>query len=319
MRIGIVTAAFDAADTIGDAVRSVLTQSYPSREMIVVDDGSRDATAAIAAGLGARVLCQANAGVSAARNAGLARLDCDAVLFLDADDWLAPDALARLVATLDHAPDAVAAYGAFAFVAGDARPGAARVLERSGRLPSGDVLRALLERNRLANGGHVLVRRTAIDAAGGFRTDLAYGEDWECWVRLALLGPFLTVGAQGLGGRRQAEPLLYVRRRAAGVYLRLASQPEAFGPCMTAIFGNPALRARLGEAACARWHRRALAENDWIVGRELIRHGRRAEGVQWLLRSVRAKPGAKRAALLAAAHALPAVRRAWHGPFRPYA
>lgn len=312
MKVGVVVPAFDVAPFIADAIASVIAQSWQDWAMVVVDDGSTDGTGEMADGFRdprVSVVRQANAGVSAARNAGVARVACDAVMFLDADDWLAPDALARLAPALSGG--AVAAYGPFAFVEEAARPAAAPVVGRSRRLPSGDILRALLDRNLLANGGHALIRRDAMEHAGPFRSDLAYGEDWECWVRLAMLGPFAV--AQG------SDPLLFVRRRASGAYLRMANDPAAFRPCMDAIFGSAALRERLGESACETARRRAYAENDWIVGRELIRHGRPAEGRRWLRRSVAAKPGAKRIALGLAAHVAPMLRPGLRGPFRAYA
>ena len=64
--------------------------------------------------------------------------------------------------------------------------------------------------------------------------------------------------------------------------------------------------------------RRAEAENAWIVGRELIRHGERASGLERLRASVAAAPSPKRALLLAAAHAMPLLPRPLHGPFAAY-
>jgi len=87
---------------------------------------------------------------------------------------------------------------------------------------------------------------------------------------------------------------------------------------MDAIFGNPALVARFGTARLAAIRRRAEAENCWIIGRELVRHGRAREGRAWLRRSAGEKPSLKRALLLAAAHALPALPRRLRGPFRAY-
>ena len=113
MRIAVVTPAHNVAAYIGVTIASVIAQSHPDWAMLVVDDGSTDRTAEAVAGFAdprLRLLRQANQGVSAARNRGLAVADGEAVLFLDADDVLAPDALARLVRALEAAPDAVAAY-----------------------------------------------------------------------------------------------------------------------------------------------------------------------------------------------------------------
>lgn len=308
MRIGIVVPAFDAAPWIGDAIASVIAQSHRDWVLVVVDDGSTDATASVAAGFAdprIDLVRQVNAGVSAARNRGVAALfggerGVEALLFLDADDWLAPDALSRLITALDGAPEAVAAAGAYRF-AHTTRVRAA---------PSRDILERLLVRNLFANGGHLLIRATVVRAMGGFRTDIAYGEDWEFWIRLALQGGFVAVMGKS--------PVLCVRQHAGGAYQRCAADPSAFGPCMDAIFGNPALQARFDAGRLAAIHRRAEAENAWIIGREMIRHDKAAEGRAWLRRSVRGSPSAKRVALLAAACAIGLVPAGLRGPFRSY-
>jgi Glycosyl transferase family 2 len=329
MRIGIVVPAYNAACWIGDAVASVIAQTHRDWTLVVVDDGSTDGTAEVVGGFAdrrIRLVRQANAGVSAARNRGVAELwgtdsapqplpqrgggadilplpsggRGDSLLFLDADDWLAPDALARLAAALDASPDAVAATGDCAFV------GSAGML----RAPSGDILERLLVRNLFANGGHLLLRRAAVRKSGDFLPGLAYGEDWEFCIRIALLGPFVAI--------RGAAPVLFVRQHPGGAYQRLACDPAAFVPCMDAIFDNPALLSRFGAHRLAAIRRGTEAENNWIIGRELIRHGRQAEGRAWLRCSVCAAPTPKRAVLLAVAHALPLLPAALRGPFRPY-
>lgn len=313
--VSIITPAYDVAPFIGDAVASARAQTHPDWEMVVVDDGSRDGTAAAAEAAAAgdpriRVLRQSNAGVSAARMAAIAAARGEALLFLDADDWLAPDALARLAAALEAAPDAVAAYGAWAPVAEGARPGDGPLRVKAGPYPSGDILEHLLVQNPLANGGHLLARRAAFEATGGFLPGLRYGEDWECWIRLALLGPFAAVPG--------AAPLLFVRERAGSAYRRMAGDAASFAPAMAAIWGNPALLARLGPERAGRIRARAEAENAWVVGKELIRHGSQAEGLKRLRASVAAAPAPKRLALLAAAHLLPLIPPRLHGPFARY-
>jgi glycosyltransferase involved in cell wall biosynthesis len=311
VRVGIIIPAYNAAPWIADAIRSVLAQSHPDWRLVVVDDGSTDTTTHIIASFSDPRISQvrqANAGVSAARNRGISELrqrDLEfvfplasreaagrSVLFLDADDRLAPDALSRLTATLDSSPASIAAVGAYTIPH-----------TRCRRPPSGDLLPGLLVRNLFANGGHVLIRSEALCATGSFRTDIAYGEDWEFWIRLAMQGPFAATGEPG--------PVLYIRQHDTGAYRRLATDPDSFTPCMDAIFGNSALLARFGAKRLAAIRRRAEAENIWIIGRELLRHGRTGEGRVWLRRSLRAAPSLKRMALLAAS-LLPI------GPFVPY-
>lgn len=311
--VSILTPAFDVARFIGATLDSVLAQTAPDWEMVVVDDGSEDGTAAVVSSRKdprIRLIRQANAGVSAARSRAIEAARGDAILFLDADDWLAPDALARLSAALAESPDAVGAYGAFAFVAEDARPGDPPLRRKTGPFPSGDILERLLVENLFANGGHLLLRRGAVERAGPFLSHVRYGEDWEYWTRLALQGPFAVVPG--------TEPLLFVRQRTGSAYNRMARDPAAFAPAMQAIFANPVLAERLGADRVDTLRHRAEAENAWIAGRELIRHGHRGPGLAKLRASVAAAPSPKRVLLLAAAHALPVLPKRLHGPFSAY-
>jgi glycosyltransferase involved in cell wall biosynthesis len=306
MRIGIVTPAFNVAPYLGDAIRSVLAQTHQDWTMTIVDDGSSDGSAAIAEGFSdprLRLIRQRNGGVSAARNRGIGATKADALLFLDADDWLSPDALAHLQAALNADLNAVAAVGAYRRVPVSA---AGRAWTRVQQPEAGDLLEPLLVRNRFANGGHLLIREVMVRAAGPFHPGLRYGEDWEYWTRLAGLGWFVATASRA--------PVLFARERDDGAYHRMAARPDSFVACMDAIFNAPALTRRFGERRLARLRRRAEAENDWVIGRELIRHGRPAEGQTFLRRSVRAAPSLRRLLLLAAG-ATPLTRI---GPFRSY-
>src|SRR5512143_2667670 len=92
-RFSVIIPAFNAASTLARAIESVRAQSWPAHEIIVVDDGSSDATAEVARQFGeaVRLIRQANSGVSVARNMGAAAATGDWLAFLDADDSYAPD------------------------------------------------------------------------------------------------------------------------------------------------------------------------------------------------------------------------------------
>lgn len=94
-RISVVIPAYNAAATIGKAIDSILVQSHPAHEIIVVDDGSSDQTEAAIKTFGDKVIYihQANAGPSAARNRGVQQASGEWIAFLDADDWYLPDRL----------------------------------------------------------------------------------------------------------------------------------------------------------------------------------------------------------------------------------
>ena len=295
IRIRVVIPAYKAASWISDCLDSLRRQTHPGWFAVVVDDGSNDDTvAAVGPFLSDRLRLmqrQTNAGVSVARNAGLAALPgTDAVLFLDADDTLAPDALARLSRALQAHPNAVAASGSAAFLRKDGS------IHRMLTPPSGDILASLVIRNRFANGGHLLIRTHALARAGGFLPSLTFGEDWEYWIRLTLQGPFVTAS--------DPAPVLDVRRSNSGAYGRLARDPEAFRRCLDTIFTSPHVAARLGRAL-PRLRRRAETEARWARGRALI--GAEPHLARPLLRAaVAAYPSPRRLLLLAAAHCPPA-------------
>ena len=306
VRIGVIVPAFNVAPYLRDTLQSVVEQTYADWSVVVVDDGSTDATAKVAAGFHdsrMTLIRQANAGVSAARNQGIATfLDRsgpkpDAFMFLDGDDWLDRQAFGVLVQALDNAPWAAAACARYARIAPN---GAARL---SAAPPEGCVLERLLTRNLFANGGHLLIRREAIETTGNFYRGMAYGEDWEYWTRLALSGEFVAV--------RSPAPLLFVRERQGSAYLSRATDPAFYRTALQAIYDNPRLNARVGSARLCSLRSRAEAEVAWAVGRELVRHGRALDGQRWLLRSIRGSPSPRRLALLGLA---------WlgTGPFRRY-
>ena len=302
MRVAVIIAARDIAGFVGVAIGSVLTQTHADLTLTVVDDGSVDDTAAVVEGFTdarLRLLRQANYGVSAARNRGAAEAGrADAILFLDGDDWLAPEALSRLGAALARDDQAVAAHGAFAFSAPDARPDAfPETWGRQGRRAAPrtrDLLPALMRGNVFANGGHVMIRASAWSAAGQYREELSFGEDWEFWLRLSLQGPFLAVGGA---------PLLFIRRRAGSAMDGKATQMASYRPTLAAIAGNGAVAERLGPRRFQRLLRRAETELHWTVGRETLRRGDAAGAFPLLRRGLWGRFRPQRIALLALAAA----------------
>jgi glycosyltransferase involved in cell wall biosynthesis len=297
MRIAVVIAAYDMAAWIGICLSSLIAQTHADWTAIIVDDGSRDGTSAMVAGFTdprIRLIRQLNAGVSAARNLGLSEAHGDAVLFLDADDWLALDALARMASALAAHPDAAAVWGRFAFMAGTSAPGDKPIRIVRPRLHEADAVAALLVGNRFANGGHVLIRRCAAARAGRFNTRLRFGEDWEYWVRLALVGPLVPMPGTA--------PLLFVRQRAGGAYRSRVTDPAAFMPATLTIFNNPAIVARFPPDRLAALQRAGQAEKAWIAGRAMLDRGRTGAGLGMLRWSVRACPTLRRLALLLALH-----------------
>lgn len=111
-RCSVVIPAYNAADFVVQAVQSALSQCPEVPQVIVVDDGSSDATAALVEKIaGVTLIRQENAGCPAARLAGLKHATGDFFVFLDADDELTPGAIAAHLAAMDAAPQAAMVFG----------------------------------------------------------------------------------------------------------------------------------------------------------------------------------------------------------------
>ncbi len=113
--ISVIIPTYNRASMIGAALDSVLSQAGEDDEIIVVDDGSTDNTAAVLAAYGDRIRCirQTNAGAGAARNRGIAESRHDLIAFLDSDDEFLPGKLDLQAALMDARPDLVYSYGEF--------------------------------------------------------------------------------------------------------------------------------------------------------------------------------------------------------------
>jgi glycosyltransferase involved in cell wall biosynthesis len=181
--ISAVIPAFEAGDTLGTAIESVLAQTHRPIECIVVDDGSRDGTAAVARAFGqsVTVIVTGNRGVAAARNRGIAAAKGEYIGFLDADDAWAPTKAERLLAKLRHAPDAGLACCALLKVDEELQP--------LDRIPLPDP--AALGRNALLLEGPVitaifgLIPAAVLAELGGFDERLSTGADADLTCRIA--------------------------------------------------------------------------------------------------------------------------------------
>jgi hypothetical protein len=185
-RVSVIIPTFNHARFVACAVESALAQAYVDREVVVVDDGSTDDTWAVLRPYATDVtlIRQENAGVSAARNAGLQMARGEYLLFLDADDIMAPHQLARQVPLLDALPDAGLVYCSYQHVAADGR----RVLHLVRPCAGADPLADLLCRRLAFPPGAALLRRTCLEAVGPFDVALSGAADTDLWARLALAG-----------------------------------------------------------------------------------------------------------------------------------
>lgn len=166
---------------IAEAIDSVLRQTHQDFELIVVDDGSTDASAAIVAGYGerVRVLRQANRGVSAARNAGIAASRGDFIAFLDSDDYWEPDFLEAMVGGMADPRTALAYCGWQNVGVSAGKPFVPPDYEGA------DKLHHLLRFASLWPIHAILIRRSMMPEGVPFNPAYPACEDYDLWLRIA--------------------------------------------------------------------------------------------------------------------------------------
>jgi glycosyltransferase involved in cell wall biosynthesis len=187
--VSVVVPTYNSAHHLKDAVESIFNQTYSSVECIVIDDGSTDHTRALLADLshkypGLKTATKANGGPSSARNMGLRLCSGEFVAFLDADDVMLPDKIARQTEVLAAHRDVGLLYSDYLVVSQNLQPLAVFVAEMPLELHPLD---AFCYRNWF-NPSVTLIRRTLIDEVGGFDEGLAVAEDWDYWIRCAKVG-----------------------------------------------------------------------------------------------------------------------------------
>jgi glycosyltransferase involved in cell wall biosynthesis len=198
MQVAAIIPVFNGATTIAAAIESVLAQRCTvDREVIVVDDGSTDATAAVLARYGAqiKVVSQANRGLAAARNAGAAAAGtCAYLAFLDADDVWLSDKLALTLAPLERDPTTVLAYTDIITMDKRGTVIAPSLIKlQQAHAPSmGDLLQEWWP----IFPSTVVMRRETFERCGRFCEEFrgaAGHEDIDCWLRARELGQFVYV------------------------------------------------------------------------------------------------------------------------------
>jgi glycosyltransferase involved in cell wall biosynthesis len=186
----IIIPAFNAAAYVAEAIESALRQTAPASSVVVVDDGSTDATPEIAARFGAAValLRQPNRGVSGARNFGASQVRAEWLLFLDADDRLLPIALEKMLEC--------AARGSFGVIYGqtihfDERTGQRRVHGLGGCEGAPPAAAAAsFWKSPITTPGAALVRAEVFREIGGFNPLVNSLADRDFWMKAGVANEF---------------------------------------------------------------------------------------------------------------------------------
>ena len=238
MRVSVVIPTYNSGPLVVEAVASVLAQTRPADEVLVVDDGSTDDTAERMAALGPSVRCvyKENGGVSTARNRGVAEATGEWIAFLDADDVWHPRKLEIQLSALARRTDlALLGTRLYPWPGTHPDPGA-RAAEDVDEIR----FERLVVRNALVT-STIVARAEALRAAGPFDTQLSGPEDYDLWLRMVQRVPVanLRVALTGYRSNRPGSLSKNADRMEAGMRAIL-EKLERSG----ALRGRPLLRRK---------------------------------------------------------------------------
>lgn len=255
-KVSVVIPAYNAMTYLPDTLNSVLQQTFSDFEVLIIDDGSTDRIQAwVAQNITdprVRLIAQANQGLSAARNTGIANAQGEYVAFLDADDLWKPTKLEVQVHYLDNNSAVGLVYNWIAVIDAEGKP--------TGKVwrgdIEGDVLEEVLQRN-IIDCPSVLVRRKCFEDVGVFDRTLRSVEDWDMWIRIAACYRFAVT----------REPLVYYRQHSSNMSKNWRVMEQAFHQVIEKSFSSispkllPLKNNSLGYAnLCLAW--KALQSKD---------------------------------------------------------
>ena len=181
IKISVAIPAYNSAAYLQEALDSVLVQTFPAHEIVVVDDGSTDSTPEIARSYGDKIryIRQENQGSAAARNTAIRAATGEWIAFLDSDDVMLPEKLQQQAAVLEANPHLDVVYSAFTYLYPD---GSTREMPV---FPASELWPAIRYRTPILPSTSI-VRRAALLAIEGFNTGPSRRlvEDWDLWFRL---------------------------------------------------------------------------------------------------------------------------------------
>lgn len=259
-RVTVLIGAYNNADTLPRAMRSILEQTVRDLELIVVDDGSTDGTPEVASAVDdprVRYLPLEHRGISRSLNSGLRAASAPVVAVQDADDYSEPRRLERQLALLDAQPD-VGVVG----VRMREEDGLGRPLAPRTSFVAGDVRQALMRFNPIPNSAAAM-RRDLVLELGGYDPRYRYAMDYDLWLRVAERRRVITIdeplatrvmtGANVAARRERAQIVETVTMRVRAVRRRRTLRGASGIAVGIAAWAAPlplkrALRRRRGQA-----------------------------------------------------------------------
>ena len=257
--VSVVIPTHNRANVLMRAIRSVLSQTYPNLEIIVVDDGSQDGTASILSGIsGVRTIRQSNRGVSAARNAGISNSLGKLVAFLDSDDEWRPEKIQKQI--LLYSPE----KPEFICHCNELWMRANRVVHQKGiHTKQGGVFFTRAVERCLISPSAVIISRVLLDKVGWFDEDLEAAEDYDLWLRITAFHEVDFVNEQLVIKHGGEENQLSVTTPAIDRFRVKALEK---------ILDNPFLPDEYRDAA-----RRELIRKAAILSKGFLKRGKLAE------------------------------------------
>jgi glycosyltransferase involved in cell wall biosynthesis len=229
--VSVVVPLYNKAEHVRESIASVFAQSFTRFELIVIDDGSTDSSAAVVEAIPSaaiRLIRQSNHGVSAARNRGMSEATADWIAFLDADDLWHEDHLAELWRTHEAFPQAALVANDYCLSRANPRSGTAEV----GRRVTARFIDEAARGAAWVFTSAAMVRKDVALGIGGFAEGESRGEDVDLWVRMALDHPVALSSYVGTEYRQMTnsltasttvlEPDVAMRR----IYRRLEEDPK---------------------------------------------------------------------------------------------
>jgi len=189
--VSVIIPTFNRAHKIARAVASVLYQTFVDYEILVVDDGSEDATSKALAPFLPHIKCithSGNRGVSAARNTGIRASDSPLIAFLDSDDYWLPEKLAAQVSFFSEHPEAVACQTEERWI----RRGVRVNPMKKHFKPSGEIFEPSLKLC-VVSPSAVVVKRSLLEEVGVFDEGFPVCEDYDLWLRISWKYPIWLI------------------------------------------------------------------------------------------------------------------------------
>lgn len=201
--VSVIIPCWNRETYVGNAIESVLGQSYRNIEIVVVDDGSTDESARVVAQRypSVKLLQQQNLGVSAARNTGLRNSTGEFVIFLDSDDWLSNDVVEVHLEAAKHWPDADV-YGANT---AELNQAGSIIVSEANWPPIPSIPYELLFLHPPLFVGSQMYRRQALIRIGGYDESMKSHEDSDCLLRVVLSGGKIVRSGGGYCAYRRTE------------------------------------------------------------------------------------------------------------------